>query len=847
MNRFLLILCCLYICVQSQGQSVGINTTGSNPDASAILDVSSNSKGMLIPRMDGLQRTGIGSPALGLLVFDTDTESFWYRGTLGWLELREGNIDNLSDTDGNTKIQVEESTNEDAIRMDINNTEHLVMNENAFGLLNIDIPNSGFNVFLGRRAGMNTEFSNSPYYGASNVFIGSNTGEKNERGKFNLFAGSTAGQDNVNGEANVYLGSGAGSDNVDGGNNVFVGLNSAGSQTDGNANVYLGSNAGNFRTSGSHNVFLGNWAGRSSGTGSYNVFIGSNAGNGASNPSNRLYIESSANINPLIYGEFDNDLLRINGELQIKDEYTFPLTDGTVGQALMTNGAGDLTWGSTSSDLVTDDDGDTKIQVELNADEDIIRFSLNNTQHLTFEENIDGILMMNTTTLSSNFFLGRDAGLNTNHNFSPQLGYSNIFIGDYSGSGNSTGNENIYIGSSAGRFAVSGNSNIYFGNAAGNKNTSGDENVFLGDLSGHHQTSGDRNVYMGTKTGILKTEGSENVFLGYQAGMSTSTGSGNVFIGYDVANGAGLINNKLYIDNSNTTTPLIYGEFDDNFLKCNGDFSTSGNLGIGLDSADELLHIFKSGNDVTAKIEAGSAKIASLELYESSDFGFEFQYNGSDDKLHLWSRKFSGNEGIRMTWEKNGQVGLGIENPTAKLHIKQTTNGDEALMLENDGNTNTWAFEIGTNNMNLEFNGTDVGYWDDATGNYTATSDRRLKKDISYLNENILDRVTQLAPATYRLNHAKANTQKTIGFIAQDVQKLFPELVKNNENEMLGLHYADFGVLAIKAIQEQQELINIQETKILTLSSENESLKNALNDIVRRLELLEKQNLLSEK
>nr|MBP6681304.1 hypothetical protein [Saprospiraceae bacterium] len=59
-------------------QGVGINTDNSAPDASAILDVKSTDKGILVPRVTSVQRTGIASPAVGLLVFDTDTESFWY-------------------------------------------------------------------------------------------------------------------------------------------------------------------------------------------------------------------------------------------------------------------------------------------------------------------------------------------------------------------------------------------------------------------------------------------------------------------------------------------------------------------------------------------------------------------------------------------------------------------------------------------------------------------------------------------------------------------------------------------------------------------------------------------------
>jgi hypothetical protein len=63
----------------SFAQNVGISTDGSSPDSSAMLDVKSTSKGMLIPRMSQEQRLGIFNPAKGLLVFQTDEdEGFYY-------------------------------------------------------------------------------------------------------------------------------------------------------------------------------------------------------------------------------------------------------------------------------------------------------------------------------------------------------------------------------------------------------------------------------------------------------------------------------------------------------------------------------------------------------------------------------------------------------------------------------------------------------------------------------------------------------------------------------------------------------------------------------------------------
>jgi hypothetical protein len=70
------------------GQTVGIGTN--TPNTSSVLDIQSPNKGLLIPRMTAATRTGISSPANGLLVYDTDFNSFWYYGAGQWFELGTG-------------------------------------------------------------------------------------------------------------------------------------------------------------------------------------------------------------------------------------------------------------------------------------------------------------------------------------------------------------------------------------------------------------------------------------------------------------------------------------------------------------------------------------------------------------------------------------------------------------------------------------------------------------------------------------------------------------------------------------------------------------------------------------
>ncbi len=74
----------------AQNQNVSINDNGNPPDASAILDVSSTTKGVLIPRMTTAQRNGItpiGMSQKGLLVYDTNLDQFWYFDGTQWMPI----------------------------------------------------------------------------------------------------------------------------------------------------------------------------------------------------------------------------------------------------------------------------------------------------------------------------------------------------------------------------------------------------------------------------------------------------------------------------------------------------------------------------------------------------------------------------------------------------------------------------------------------------------------------------------------------------------------------------------------------------------------------------------------
>lgn len=91
MNKKFFLLILLVSNLAAFSQNVAINSNGTPPDQNAMLDVQSENKGMLIPRMPTVRRLAMGTPtsppAEGMMVYDTDTRSFWYFSNFDWREI----------------------------------------------------------------------------------------------------------------------------------------------------------------------------------------------------------------------------------------------------------------------------------------------------------------------------------------------------------------------------------------------------------------------------------------------------------------------------------------------------------------------------------------------------------------------------------------------------------------------------------------------------------------------------------------------------------------------------------------------------------------------------------------
>jgi hypothetical protein len=192
----------------------------------------------------------------------------------------------------------------------------------------------------------------------------------------------------------------------------------------------------------------------------------------------------------------------------------------------------------------------------------------------------------------------------------------------------------------------------------------------------------------------------------------------------------------------------------------------------------------------------------------------------------------------------SGKIGINTSTPGTPLEIYQDGDGSgNGISLVNPGNNyDSWQQYTDGGVLFLSFRYNAVGWFSPSNGSYNNFSDARLKRDVHALPA-ILNKVMELKPVGYEMIKNNPKHEKSIGFIAQDVNKLFPELVTiatdtvsgyGNINGLHSVNYTGFTVLAIKAIQEQQQLIDELKKTVTAQQQLNENL-------LKRVEALEEK------
>src|SRR5690606_6915987 len=241
---FVLLMCAFGLL--AQGVGVGTET----PDASAVLDIRSADKGVLVPRMSTPSRMAIAMPADGLMVFDTSTHSFWYFRDTAWVDLSALPAV-LSDADGDTRVQVEKNPDEDIIRFELGGAEKILFQINSQQIARMAFVNQSGNVCIGDSAGAQI------MAGINNTAVGDRALHQNTSGGSNVAIGRYAMRANVGGSNNTALGVQSLELNTSGGSNTGIGRSALLANTTGAQNTALGVDALRFNTTGNQNVAVG--------------------------------------------------------------------------------------------------------------------------------------------------------------------------------------------------------------------------------------------------------------------------------------------------------------------------------------------------------------------------------------------------------------------------------------------------------------------------------------------------------------------------------------------------------------------------------------------------------------
>ncbi len=709
-------------CMYTQAQNVAINNDGSLPNASALLDVKSSTKGLLIPRMNTAAVAAIVSPAKGLLVLDTVKNQLMVNmGSAvapNWQTVVASSGWSLTGNTGtNAASNFIGTKDANPVLIKVNNVRSgfvdSLNNNTSFGFraldsANIDTWNTavGFKALTGNKTGDN------------NTGIGWGSLRFNNSGSFNTAAGAYSLHSNFTGAQNSAFGQLALLSNTTGGQNTAMGSDAMRYNLSGNGNVALGFASLYFNTAGYSNIAVGNAALFNSGNRSNLVAVGDSAlfnnGIGAVNAydgtlnsafgSKALFANTTGYYNT---GTGSNALRNNTTGVQNTANGTGALTLNTTGSAntsmglnsLFTNSTGNNNTAIGNASLAINNNGNNNTATGFYAlgnnttgysnvavgTEALIR----NTDRSNLVAVGDSSLYNNGVGAVNSYEATLNSGLGSKTLFANTTGYYNTAIGANALRSNSTGAQNTATGTGALLNNTTGNANTVMGLNAMANNNIGFENTAVGNFALTGNLSGNRNTSIGNAALITNTTGHNNTAIGFAADVTSANLSNATAIGY---------NAKVATSNS-----LVLGGTGADAVKVGIGITSPGfPLNFASSLGDKISLWGNSGNHVGFGVQSGLLQIHSDVA--GSDIGFG--YGSSAGFVE------------RMRIKGNGNVGIGTNNPLVPLALNGTAqemmriNGGNGLYItlaENDLNRgyigsyagNAEDVELGTHASNL--------------------------------------------------------------------------------------------------------------------------------------------------
>lgn len=254
--------------------------------------------------------------------------------------------------------------------------------------------------------------------------------------------------------------------------------------------------------------------------------------------------------------------------------------------------------------------------------------------------------------------------------------------------------------------------------------------------------------------------------------------------------------------------------------------TSAGNFGIGTTSPSQRLHVDGSAQVTNLRIgEVGHGTswmgLAHNSIADSSGnyaivqnaSGATLLNAASGQDVHF---RIGNSDQMRLT--SSGNFGIGTTAPAAKLHVNGTLRSNGALTISGGGAAITGNVTV-SNNVTIGGNAT--------ADNYYHTSDLRLKSNIRPLEagESI---VARLKPV--RFNWKKGD-KPSLGFIAQEVEKILPEAIVTNDGGYKAMDYNMIIAPLVATLQAQQAQLAAQQQEIRHQQDAIHKLKSAVTEL----------------
>jgi hypothetical protein len=432
---------------------------------------------------------------------------------------------------------------------------------------------------------------------------------------------------------------------------------------------------------------------------------------------------------------------------------------------------------------------------------------------------------------------GNNTAEGTQALFSLTTGINNTAIGVQALFSDTSGNYNTGVGIHALFSNTGGSYNTAFGSSVLNSNTNGLYNLGSGFQALYSNTTGSNNTGNGTQalfrntTGVFNTAtgsgslasntmANANTADGFQTLFRTTTGSNNTANGHQA-----LYNNTTGHSNTADGFRALYG----NTIGVN-------NIALGREAGKNLT----TGNNnidigsVGLAGESGIIRIGTLGTH--TDTFLTSNFHVATSELFIGESRIGHFDGaFNFTFDPGA--------PSEPGFVIEQSLGSESAGIHMDGNSIT-MWSPGDNNRLLRIldeDGMIERCYVDGSGNVVAngvmlTSSRRFKQNVTPI-ANALGKVSRLQGVTF--DWVKDHGGKSdIGFVAEDVAKVLPELVlwEANGKDAVGLEYANMTAVAVEAIKELKAQ---KDEEIAALKAANAALEKKMASYNEKLAALE--------